>query len=123
VRLIHKFPNPPNKDVGEGLNTAFDAMKKSRLKPPVIRETENSVIVEIRHDKLATAEESVMDYLANHEEINNRTARELTGITSENTMKEVFYRLAKSDLIERIPGREGASAAWRKFTAIDGGKS
>jgi ATP-dependent DNA helicase RecG len=27
VRLINKFPNPPNKDVGEGLNTAFEAMK------------------------------------------------------------------------------------------------
>ena len=116
VRLIHKFPNPPNKDVGEGLNSAFDAMKKSRLKPPVIREEENSVIVEIRHDKLASPEESVMDYLANHEEINNRTARNLTGITSENTMKDVFLRLAKRNLIERIPGRKGTSFAWRKFT-------
>jgi ATP-dependent DNA helicase RecG len=45
VRLVHKFPNPPNKDVGEGLNTAFDAMKKSRLKPPVVRELDNAVLV------------------------------------------------------------------------------
>lgn len=118
VRLIHKFPNPPNKDVGEGLNSAFDAMKKSRLKPPVIREEENSVIVEIRHDKLASPEESVMDYLANHEEINNRTARNLTGITSENTMKDVFLRLAKRDLIERIPNRKGTSSAWRKCSPV-----
>ena len=114
VRLVHKFPNPPNKDVGEGLNTAFDAMKKSRLKPPVIRETDSSVIVEIRHDRLASPEESVMDYLANHPEITNRIARELTGISSENTMKEVFLRLAKGGLIERVPDRKGASAAWRK---------
>ena len=114
--MVHKFPNPPNKDVGEGLNTAFDAMKKSRLKPPVIRETENSVIVEIRHDKLATAEESVMDYLANHEEITNREARELTGISSENTMKDVFLRLAKRSLIERVPGRKGAASAWQKYS-------
>jgi ATP-dependent DNA helicase RecG len=120
VRLIHKFPNPPNKDVGEGLNTAFDEMKKSRLKPPVIRETENSVMVEIRHDRLASPEESVMDYLANHEEVTNRIARELTGISSENTMKEVFLRLAKRDLIERIPGRKGASSAWQKFTGEKG---
>src|SRR5438552_951508 len=28
VRLINKFPEPPNKDVGEGLNTAFAAMKQ-----------------------------------------------------------------------------------------------
>jgi ATP-dependent DNA helicase RecG len=116
VRLVHKFPNPPNKDVGEGLNTAFDEMKKSRLKPPVIRETESAVVVEIRHDRLASPEESVMDYLANHGEITNRVARELTGIVSENTMKLVFLRLAKSNLIERIPGRKGAASAWRKFS-------
>jgi ATP-dependent DNA helicase RecG len=116
VRLIHKFPNPPNKDVGEGLNAAFDAMKKSRLKPPIVREIENSVVVEIRHDKLASPEESVMDYLANHPEITNRIARELTGITSENTMKEVFLRLAKRNLIERIPGRKGASSGWQKYS-------
>jgi ATP-dependent DNA helicase RecG len=72
--------------------------------------------VEIRHDKLASPEESVMDYLANHDEINNRTARELTGITSENPTKEVFLLLAKRDLIERIPDCKGASATWRMFT-------
>lgn len=114
VRLVHKFPNPPNKDVGEGLNTAFDEMKKSRLKPPVIRETENSVMVEIRHDRLASPEESVMDYLVNHPEITNRIARELTGIVSENTMKLVFLRLAKRSLIEPVPGRKGAASAWQK---------
>jgi ATP-dependent DNA helicase RecG len=115
VRLVHKFPNPPNKDVGEGLNTAFDEMKNSRLKPPVIRETETAVVVEIRHDRLASPEESVMDYLANHAEITNRVARELTGIRSENTMKLVFLRLAKRELITRIPGRNGASSAWQKY--------
>jgi ATP-dependent DNA helicase RecG len=118
VRLVHKFPNPPNKDVGEGLNTAFDEMKNSRLKPPLIRETETAVVVEIRHDRLASPEESVMDYLANHAEITNRVARELTGIRSENTMKLTFLRLAKLDLIKRIPGRKGASSAWQKYGAL-----
>lgn len=114
VRLINKFPDPPNKDVGEGLNTAFKAMQKLRLKPPVIEQTDNAVLVQIRHDPLASPEESVMDYLHNHAEITNRTARELTGITSENSMKDVFLRLAKRDLIERVPEKRGASAAWRK---------
>lgn len=114
VRLVHKFPDPPNKDVGEGLNTAFDEMKKLRLRPPVIHETENSVMVEIRHDRLASPEESVMDYLVNHSEITNRIARELTGIVSENTIKEVFLRLAKRDLLEPVPGRKGSASAWQK---------
>ena len=41
VRIINKFPNAPNKDVGEGLNTAFDAMTKLRLKVPEIIEQSN----------------------------------------------------------------------------------
>lgn len=40
-----------------------------------------------------------------------------TGIMSENTMKEVFLRLAKRNLIERIPERKGASSAWRKYSS------
>jgi ATP-dependent DNA helicase RecG len=117
VRLINKFPNPPNKDVGEGLNTAFEAMKRLRLRPPVINETNNSLVVRIRHEPLATPEQSVMDYLENHDEITNRVARELTGIRSENSMKEVFYRLRDSRVLEPVPHRSQARAAWRKKTS------
>ena len=52
VRLISKFPMPPNKDAGEGLNTAFAAMTKMELKQPTIIEKENSVLVVIKHERL-----------------------------------------------------------------------
>jgi ATP-dependent DNA helicase RecG len=121
VRLINKFPNPPNKDVGEGLNTAFDAMKRLRLRPPVLEELNNSVVVYIRHEALATPEQTVMDYLENHPEITNRVARALTGIRSENSMKEVFYRLRDSRVLEQVPGRSQARKAWRKRLISDDG--
>jgi len=115
VRLINKFPNPPNKDVGEGLNTAFEAMKKLRLRAPEIEESANSVIVYIRHTPLASAQDTVMAYLQNNPEITNRIARELTGIRSENSMKNVFLTLKDRSLIEPVPGNEtGGGAAWRK---------
>jgi ATP-dependent DNA helicase RecG len=114
VRLINKFPNPPNKDVGEGLNTAFSAMRQLKLKDPVIDDTDSGVVVAIRHERLASPESIVMDYLESHDEINNRTARSLTAITSENVMKDVFYRLCDRGKIERVPNRHGAAAAWRK---------
>jgi ATP-dependent DNA helicase RecG len=112
VRLINKFPAPPNKDVGEGLNTAFEAMEKLRLKPPVIEEREKSVMVMLRHESLASPEQSVMKYLEHHEEITNSIAREITGIKSENTMKDVFYRLRNRGLIEQVPGKSGRASAW-----------
>lgn len=114
VRIINKFPNPPNKDVGEGLNTAFAAMSRLRLKPPLIMEVESGVVVKIRHEALASPEESVMEYLNTHSEIVNRIGRQITGITSENSMKNVFYRLRNSGLIEPVPGRTGFASAWQK---------
>ena len=116
VRIINKFPNPPNKDVGEGLNTAFDAMHKLRLKYPDIVEGENSVTVFIRHEPLASPHEAVMSYLESHDEITNRIGRELCGIRSENTMKEAFLQLSKRGLIERVPDKLGNKAAWQKTT-------
>jgi ATP-dependent DNA helicase RecG len=115
VRLINKFPDPPNKDVGEGLNTAFEAMKKLRLKEPVIEQRDHSVVVNIRHQPLASAQDTVMEYLKEHDEITNTIARELTGIRSENSMKNVFLSLKERGMIEPVPGKEiGPRAAWQK---------
>jgi len=115
VRLINKFPNPPNKDVGEGLNTAFDAMMKLKLKPPIVSQRDNSVLVFIRHEPLASPEELVMEYLTANLEINNTKAREVCHIGSENKMKRVFERLMERKLIERIPGRQGRAIAYRRI--------
>jgi ATP-dependent DNA helicase RecG len=113
VRVINKFPDPPNKDVGEGLNTAFAAMKRLRLKDPVIEERANSVVVHIRHEKLASAEDLVLDHLRSNADITNATGRQLTGIDSENAMKNVFYRLRDRGLLEQVPDLRGNKAAWR----------
>jgi ATP-dependent DNA helicase RecG len=113
VRLINKFPDPPNKDVGEGLNTAFEAMMKLKLRAPAIVQKDNTVLVVIKHEPLASPEELVMDYLHNNPEINNTKAREVCHIGSENRMKRVFERLMDRKLIERIPGRQGRAIAYR----------
>jgi len=121
VRLINKFPDPPNKDVGEGLVTAFRAMHALRLKDPVIRENGASVTVEIRHERLASPEEAILAYLAQNAEINNAVARRITGISSENKVKDVFYRLRDAGKLERVPERRGSASAWRR-PAKNGGR-
>jgi ATP-dependent DNA helicase RecG len=91
-------------------------MRKLRLKEPEIIESEHSVVVHIRHTSLASPQDMVMDYLKDREEITNRIGRELTGITSENVMKDVFLTLNKRDLLERVPNKAGNASAWRKYT-------
>lgn len=114
VRLINKFPDPPNKDIGEGLNTAFSAMRKLRLKEPVIEQKDHSVLVRIRHEPLASPEEIILSYLEDHETVRNKTAREICGIGSENKVKNVFNRLIKAKKIERLPGTSYGTATYRK---------
>lgn len=112
VRLINKFPEAPNKDVGEGLNTAFEAMAKLRLKEPVIEENDKSVLVTIKHEKLASPEELVVDYLLKNDSITNRIGRNITEIKSENSMKRIFWKLRDAGMVYMIGA--GSAAAWRK---------
>ena len=114
VRLLNKFPDPPNKDVGEGLNTAFEAMRALQLKDPEVVETESGVLITLKHEKLATPEQKIVDYLRNNDEINNTQARTITFIGSENTVKRVFQKMMTAGIIERIPDRPQRNTAYRK---------
>lgn len=114
VRTLRRYPNPPNQDLGEGLNTAYQKMQDRRLKPPVIEILPNHVKVTIAHASLASPEETVVEYLKNNDRITNRQAREITGIKSENQMKEVLYRLRDRELIFLDPELKGNKSAWIK---------
>lgn len=113
VRLINKFPDPPNKDVGEGLNTAFNAMREMKLKDPEVVQTGGSVTVTLRHETIASPEETILKFLDLHDEIANRDAREICFIGSENGMKKILQGMVKRGLIELVPGRSRYNAAYR----------
>jgi ATP-dependent DNA helicase RecG len=114
VRLLNKFPDPPNKDVGEGLNTAFSAMHELGLKEPVILEKENAVLVIIRHEPLASPEEAIMDFLSTNDTIKNAEAQRITHISKDYRIKSIFGRMVEKGLIEQVPGTRTASTAYRK---------
>lgn len=113
VRTLSKYKNAPNKDIGEGLNTAFEKMKEWKLKSPIIEELDRSVKVTIPHIPLARPTELILEFLKMNDSINNKQTREITGIKSENLVKLEFYKLRDDGLLERIPGLVGPASAWR----------
>lgn len=113
VRTLNRYANPPNKDLGEGLNTTFQKMKEFGLKQPSIAEDGNYVVVTLPHSPLATPTEAIMTFLKTSAMVTNRQAREITGIRSENLVKIEFYRLRDEGMIERVPGLDGPKSAWR----------
>ena len=114
VRIVNKFPNPPNKDVGEGLNTAFRAMKRLQLKEPEIVQKDSSVLVVIKHEQLASPEERIMQYLEAHPSINNGVARDICVIREDWRIRAIFARLVEAGMIEKIPGSTTSNTAYRR---------
>jgi len=89
-------------------------MTKLGLKTPIIEERDNSVLVSIRHEPLASPEETILDYLETHETIRNRVARQITYIGGDYVVKEIFGRLVARGLIEKVPRTDRGSTAYRK---------
>ncbi len=114
VRLTNKFPDSPNKDVGEGLNTAFEAMRELKLKDPIIEQVNSGVLIILKHEKLAEPEQAITNFFRENEEINNSKARSITFIGSENKVKNIFRKMMDAGIIERIPGRSQAKTGYRR---------
>jgi ATP-dependent DNA helicase RecG len=113
VRLLNKFPDPPNRDVGEGLNTAFEKMHQLGLRSPSVVERDNDVLVTIRHEALASPEEAILKYLETNETIKNKKARQITHIAADYQMKSIFGKMEEKGLIEQVPGTVTSNTAYR----------
>jgi hypothetical protein len=55
-----------------------------------------------------------MDYLVDHETINNSEARAVTHIRADYQVKKTFGKMVKAGMIEQVPGTRTASTAYRK---------
>jgi ATP-dependent DNA helicase RecG len=110
VRMLHNLPDPVNHDIGEGLDTARNAMQKAGLVAPDIKELNNSVVIIIKHQKLAALADIIIDYLKSNpgQPITNKTVRELSGEDDVNKIKKAFQKLRRQEII--VPVDENAKA-------------
>jgi ATP-dependent DNA helicase RecG len=113
VRTLNRYKTPPNRDMGEGLNTAFQKMKEWGLKAPEIEEHNGYVRVTLPHTPLAKPTEAILQFLTQQPQVTNKQARDLTGIKSENLVKIEFYKLRDEGFLEPVPDLKGPKAAWR----------
>lgn len=102
VRMLHNLPNPVNHDIGEGLDTAKNELKKAGLVDPVFEEKDNAFVVTIRHQKLASIEDVVLQYFKDNpgSSINNKLVRQLSGEDDMQKVKSALQRLRKNGTIK-----------------------
>ena len=95
VRLLHNLPNPLNHDIGEGLDTAKNELQKAGLVDPVFEERGNAFVVTVKHQRIASIEDVLIEYINEHPDaiITNKTARQLSGEADINKVKKALQKL------------------------------
>nr|WP_254202648.1 MULTISPECIES: ATP-binding protein [unclassified Acinetobacter] len=104
VRMLHNLPEPLNHDIGEGLDTVKNELRKAGLVEPFFEENENSFVVTLNHKKLSSIETVILEYLSQNPDsyITNLLIRQLTGENDVNKVKGVLKRLRKENKIEVV---------------------
>jgi hypothetical protein len=91
--------------------TAQNRVAERRSGKPESDEVANSIDELSKFNSLTSG----VALLRENPEITNMIARELTGIRSENSMKNAFLSLKERGMIEPVPGKLiGPKSAWRK---------
>lgn len=98
-----------NQNIGEGIKTIVNSMRKAGLTDPEFEEKDNSVIVILKHANMESYENKITEYLKNHEFIANKEARAITGEEDKEKIKNVFKKLLKRDRIEVVGSPKSTS--------------
>jgi ATP-dependent DNA helicase RecG len=117
VRMLHNLPNPLNHDIGEGLDTARNELKKAGLIAPIFNERGNAFVVTIKHQRIASVEEVVLSYLNENPdgEVTNKLVRQLSGEDDMQKVKIALQRLRSNGEIEPVdPNASAFNFRYRK---------
>ncbi len=110
VRLLHTLPNPLNKDIGEGLDTVRNELKKAGLVAPTIAEQDNSVVITIKHQRVESLVDVIKAFFIQNPdgEITNSTIRELSGEDDVKKVKKALQKLRANGDIEPVDANADA---------------
>lgn len=112
VRLLSKYKSSPNRDLGEGMNTAFQKMRTAGLKDPEIFEDGNYVKVIFRHAPKDDDEKVIMAFIHKYGKINNRQALDILGLEKSEEITNIFSKMRIKKIIKRVEETSGPASIW-----------
>ncbi len=115
-RVLNRFDESPNLDIGEGVDRMFEIMKENKLYEPLYfppRLRPNSVLVILFNLMKVEYWDTVSKYLEENYIINNQKGREITGITDSVEMSRLFKQWVDKGLLESV-GKSKKGRSYKK---------
>lgn len=110
-RVLNRFQDSPNLDIGEGVDRMFELMKNKNLYEPLflpITVRPNTVHLFLLNLEKTDYWDTISLYLNQNARIDNKTAREITGITDTLYMSRLFSQwLDQGLLIKKGESKKG----------------
>jgi len=107
-RVLNRFQEAPNLDIGEGVDRMFELMKKHNLYEPIYFPTKlrpNSVLLFLVNLRRVDYWDTVSKYLDQHGSITNREARDITGVTDTLQVSRLLGDWVAKGLLEKRGGK------------------
>lgn len=113
VRALARYPNSPNKDLGEGVNTVFDRMRKIGYIDPIISDADNCVTVTLKRTPARTDFPTLIKFfIGRHGSINNRQALDLLALDRSEQITAIFGKMKDRGEIKRLDESTGVRVKW-----------
>lgn len=114
VRLLSKYADAPNKDLGEGINTVVERMRQAGFIDPIFKEDGANLYVTLRREPKGDDASIITTFIGRHGPISNRQALDLLALDSAEQVTAVFVRLREQGLITRDDDSQtGVRVRWR----------
>lgn len=101
VRLLSKYPDAPNKDLGEGINTVVGRMRRAGFVDPIFIEDGANLYVTLRREPKVDAAGIITTFIGRHGAINNRQALDLLALDSAEQITSMFAKMRDQGVIAR----------------------
>jgi ATP-dependent DNA helicase RecG len=112
VKHLREFPAPPNLDQNEGVRAIQSEMISSNLYPAAYWTYpmyEDAVEVGLFNEIRATEWDKVREYLIASKYIDNKTARQVTGVVQVHNMSRLFTKWINAGLLIKIQPKSGST--------------
>ncbi|MCK4386701.1 MAG: putative DNA binding domain-containing protein [Candidatus Pacebacteria bacterium] len=108
VEHLREFPEPPNLNLNEGVRAMRIEMNKKNLYQPIFFTYpmyEDSVNVVFLNEEQPTEWEKIKKYLEEKKYLNNKIARDITGVVQTHKMSRMFRKWVEKGLLLKIEAK------------------
>ncbi len=121
-RILNRFQESPNLDIGEGVDRMFEIMKEYNLYEPLYfpqKIRPNSVLVILLSLKKIEYWDTINQYLDKNYYIKPQKAREITGVIDKVEMSRLFKQWVDSGILEQAGNSKKGSYYIKPGTVLE----